>query len=155
MTRFALLIALLSACSGDDTDTDPGALTLEERFCEVLGRQATRFEAATLELDAAAEVAAEEERIDITLRDTGGGLGGYVGLPLQDVTYTFGFGADVPVEAVESTGSPLFWEEEVSGGPCPELAGTRSVVVGGRSVRLRFGPTEVETLGLVVSSAPR
>lgn len=93
------------------------------------------------------------EAIEITLRDAGGGLGGYVGLPLQDVTYTLGFGADVPVEAVESTGSPLFWEEEVSGGPCPELAGTRSVVVGGRSVRLRFGPTEVKTLGLVVSSA--
>lgn len=110
---------------------------------------------AGADLDGAPEIAHEHTRVDITLTDLEGGLGGYATFTSDEATEAwFYLGVDADLEITDATGAAVEIEEtttEIEGCPAVAVAHRLDLDIG--TYTLRFGPTDATLLSFAFEHA--
>ena len=146
----SLLSSLLlsSACGGDEEETE----NPDVEGCEHLQEGPATPVSATATGAAAPAVDDDHRRYDITLTDVAGGKGG-------DVTFASGEAGDyvlfldaaVPVSVLDGAGAQVpFESSSASSAQCTEIKARHVLELGVGTYTLRFGPSPLDAVGLVV-----
>ena len=150
-----------TACDSDSGTPDAGgvdtpeAMTPAEGAClHAANGPATAVTAVAFGEASPPDVSSGHTRYDITLVPGDGGMGADAAYAADEATdFVFFLGRDVPHAFLDAGGEPVVPEHTEPVDACTELAVHSLVELGIGTIRLRIGPTEADTVSLVVEEA--
>ena len=159
----AAALSLGCGDSGRDGDDDEYQIEVsaeqESEMCDDLVTASSTSpvpKTAGAEIGAGGAIDAQPGRKEILLTDFEGELGGYIRLsinPDNETPVFLLFDTDLPFAAVDSGGAEVDYVEHSDGSSlCEDAAGRYLWVVTGSENHLRFGPTDEESLFLVLET---
>lgn len=143
---------LLFACTPGGGDPDHGP---EAEACEHLEEGPAESVTAGADFSSAPDIREEHTRFDVTLIDQGGQNGGSVTYAAAKAgDYLFFLSENVPVAFYDSDGNEVAIEATEEGSEvCDLIAKSHLVKLAVGTFEVRFGPTDVSEVRLVVEMA--
>lgn len=143
LSILTLASAILTFGCAEETD-------LEAAFCSQLASDNEQAVMATLDAADAPRVSKDGVAFRIQLQPEGDAFVGSVSFrPDERGDFAIGLSADVPMRIVNPDGDEVTIKNTVVGSSCPELAVRHTARLGLTTYTIEFGPTDVETIGLV------